>query len=170
VREVISVGFRMIDDGPTLLDNLIGVALVDLGGDALERLFRATGRGRDAESLAWARSAARQAAERVVAGEARWTAEAGLRAMPAFVLDSTQARGLRWDFLGWTAVFSPCANIRSVAFGPGEEYSRWLESARKGLVRRPSDDALLTLTLRGPFGNGRCLPLWGGLRTIGQMR
>jgi hypothetical protein len=170
IREVISAGFRLLDDGPTLLDNLIGVALVDMGGDALARFFRATGRGRDAESLDWARSASRRAADRMVAGEAGWSAEAGLRAMPAVVLDSAQARGLRWEFLSWTAVFAPCANIRSVAFGPGEDYSRWLEAARNGLVRRPSDEALLTLTLKGPFGSGRCLPLWGGLRTIGQMR
>jgi hypothetical protein len=170
IREVISVGFRLLDDGPTLLDNLVGVALVDMGGEGLERFFRATGRSRDAESLDWARSASRRAADRMVAGEAGWSVEAGLRAMPAVVLDSSQARGLRWELLSWTAVFAPCANIRSVAFGPGEDYARWLASARNGLVRRSSDEALLTLTLKGPFGNGRCLPLWGGLRTIGQMR
>jgi hypothetical protein len=170
IREVISVGFRLLDDGPTLLDNLIGTALVDMGAEGLERFFRATGRGRDAESLDWARNASRRSADRMVAGEAGWSAEAGLRAMPAVVLDSTQARGLRWEFLAWTAVFAPCANLRSVAFGPGEDYSRWLAAARNGLVHRPSDEALLTLTLKGPFGNGRCLPLWGGLRTIGQMR
>lgn len=170
IREVISVGFRMLDDGPTLIDNLIGMALVDLGADGLERFFRATGRSREGESLAWARSASREAAGRVAAGEARWSTEAGLRAMPGIVLDSAQARGLRWEFLGWTAVFAPCANLRSVAFGPGPDYQEWLDRAREGLVRHPSDEALLELSLKGPFGNGRCLPLWGGLRTIGQMR
>ncbi len=170
IREVISLGFRMLNDGPTLIDNLVGMALVDLGGDAMQGFYRATGRSRDAETLDWVRTASRRAAERAVAGEARWSVGAGLRARPWIVLDSTQARGLRWDYLGWTAVFAPCANIRSVAFGPGEEYQTWLEAARKGLVRRPSDEALLDLTIRGPFGDGRCLPLWGGLRTIGQMR
>jgi len=170
IREVISVGFRLLDDGPTLIDNLMGMALVDLGGDALQGFYRATGKAHDASDLDWVRTASRQAAERAVAGEARWTAGAGLRALPRIVLDSTQARGLRWDFLAWTAVFAPCANIRSIAFGPGPDYQEWLESARKGLVRRPSDEALLDLTLKGPTGSGRCLPLWGGLRTIGQMR
>ena len=170
VREVISVGFRLIDDGPTLMDNLIGAVLVGMGGDALEDFYKSTGRTREAETLEWVRAEARKAAERAVSGEARWTAEAGFRALPGIVLDSTQARGLRWEFFGWTSVFAPCANIKALAFGPGEDYDQWLESARAGLVRRPSDEALLDLMLRGPFGTGRCLSLWGGLRTMGQMR
>jgi hypothetical protein len=170
VREVISVGFRLIDDGPTLIDNLIGAVLVGMGGDALEAFYTSTGRSHDAETLRWVRTEARLAAGRAVAGEARWTAEAGLRAMPEIVMDSTQARGLRWEFFGWTSVFAPCANIKTLAFGPGEDYHEWLYSARQGLVRRPSDQALLELMLKGPFGTGRCLGLWGGLRTMGQMR
>ncbi len=170
IREVISVGFRLMDDGPSLMDNLVGVALVDMGGNALEGFFRSTGRTRDAETLDWVRTASRKAAERALMGEARGSTGAGLQAMPRIVLDSTQAQGLRWEFFGWTSVFAPCASIRTVAFGPGEDYQEWLESARKGLVRRPSDEALLELTLKGPYGTGRCLPLWGGLRTIGMMR
>lgn len=170
IREVISVGFRLVDDGPALVDNLVGMALVDLGGDALQGLYRATGKSRDAVDLDWVRTSTRRAAERAVAGEPRWTAGAGLRAMPRIVLDSTQAKGLRWEYFGWTVVFAPCASIRAVAFGPGEDYSAWLQSARQSLVRWPSDEALLDLAVRGPLGNGRCLPLWGGLRTVGQMR
>ncbi len=171
IREVISVGFLLMDDGPTLIDNLIGTALVGLGGDALQAFYRATGRSRDAETLDWVRDETRQVAERVAAGqEEGMSAEASLRAMPQTVLDSTQATGLRWEFFGWTSVFAPCASIKTLAFGPGADYARWLDSARKTLVRRPSDEAMLELMQRGPFGTGTCLPLWGGLRTVAEMR
>jgi len=170
VREVISVGFRLLDDGPSLIDNLIGVSLIDLGGDVLGRLERATGRSRDADALAWAWRASREAAERTAAGGPRLERGDALRTMPRFVLDTTQARGIRWDVFGWTAVFAPCSNMRSAAFGPGEDYAEWLASARKALVRHPGDEALLELALKGPFGSGGCMPLWGGLRTVGQMR
>ena len=171
IREVISVGFRLLDDGPTLIDNLIGAVLAGMGGDALEAFYRSTGRSADAEALAWVRTEARGAAEYAVAGgRAAFGVEASLRTMPRLVLDSTQAKGLRFEFFGWTSVFAPCANIKALAFGPGVDYAEWLESARAGLVRRPSDEALLELMLKGPFGTGRCVGLWGGLRTIGQMR
>ncbi len=171
IREVISVGFLLMDGGPTLVDNLVGSALINLGGDALQELHRATGRRTEAETLAWVRAEARQAAERAVAGqEEGMSAEAGLRAIPQTVLDSTQATGLRWEFMGWTAVFAPCASIKTLAFGPGADYARWLDAARKSLVRRPSDEALLALVQRGPFGTGGCLPLLGGLRVMQEMR
>lgn len=171
IREVISVGFRLIDDGPTLLDNLMGAVLVGMGGDALQQFDRATGRRGDAETLAWVRAEAGKAAARVAAGsKAAISAEAALRTMPQTVLDSTQARGLRWEFFGLVSAFAPCASMKTLAFGPGEDYTQWLAAARQGLVRRPSDEALLQLMRRGPFGNGACLPVLGGLRIVREMR
>ena len=38
IREVISAGFLLVDEGPTLIDNLVGVAVANIGGDALEGL------------------------------------------------------------------------------------------------------------------------------------
>lgn len=171
IREVISVGFVLMDDAPTLIDNMIGTALVALGGDALQGLYRATGRSRDAETLEWVREETRVAAERAAwSGEAGLSVEAGLRAMPRMVLDATQALGLRWELFGWTAVFAPCASMKTLAFGPGADYAQWLDSARTTLVRRPSDEALLELMQRGPFGTGRCLPILGSVRMVRAVR
>ena len=170
IREVISTGFLLIDHGPTLLETLIGAMLVETGGDALEALYRATNRPREAETLAWVREAVRRGGERVAGRGMPMGHDALLRAMPAMALDTSLAAGMRWEFFGMVAAFAPCANLRSIAFGPGADYQSWLASARERLVRRPSDEALFGLMERGLFGAGRCLPLLGSLRMAGQMR
>jgi len=42
LREIVSVGFLLVDDGPMLVDNLVGLELVRTGGEALVALFGAT--------------------------------------------------------------------------------------------------------------------------------
>ncbi|MBI2402141.1 MAG: hypothetical protein HYV20_05300 [Gemmatimonadetes bacterium] len=164
IREVISTGLVLIDHGPTLIETLIGAVLVGTGGDALEALYRATRRTPEAETLAWVRGEVRRGAERVAGRETR------LRAMPTMVLDTSLAAGMRWELFGIVAAFAPCANLRSIAFGPGADYENWLASARERLVRRPNDEALFALMQRGLFGAGRCIPLLGSVRIAGQMR
>ena len=51
LHELISAGFLLVDEGPTLVDNLMGIALVNMGGDALEELHRKTGREQEAERI-----------------------------------------------------------------------------------------------------------------------
>lgn len=163
VREVISLGFVLMDQGPTLMDNMIGATLVGNGGDALERLFHATGRGRDAEQLAWVRAAVKRATERTAQGAAAGIEEA-LSAMPGIVMDTTMALGLRWEFLTQVATFASCINLHRMIFGAKEDYAQWLEEARRSLVRRPSDEEMFRFMARGFFGSEGCLPLLGALR------
>ena len=59
LRELISSGFLLMDQGPTLIDNLMGVVLVNMGGDALEVFFVRTGRTADAQARSWSREAPR---------------------------------------------------------------------------------------------------------------
>ena len=87
LRELISTGFLLIDEGPTLLDNLMGVVLADLGGDALEAFYRRTGQSVLAEELAWARNSALGAARKARAGLIPEDIHALLQGIPDLVGD-----------------------------------------------------------------------------------
>lgn len=150
IREVISVGLRLVDEAPWLIDNLVGTVLVKDGGRALEELYRVTNRGAEADGLELVRNVVLEVRERSGAGVGFGLQEAA-RVIPEIVLDSTWVRGLRWEFLLSTSTFSPCMNLRGVLLGPSEEYQQWTERARESLVRRPSEEALFDLLSRGWF-------------------
>jgi hypothetical protein len=161
VREVIAVGFVLIDDGPSLIDNMLGAAVVSAGGDALEALYRATGRAREADALASVRSEVRRAAERTAAFGGSGGIEAGLHVMSRVVVDTATAPGFRWDYFGIVTTMAPCVSLQRLVFGPGESYRQWVAEARAVLVHNAGEEQLFALHQRGPFGAGRCLPpLW----------
>ncbi|NIM51707.1 MAG: hypothetical protein GTN62_12545 [Gemmatimonadales bacterium] len=149
VREVISLGFVLIDGGTTIIDNMTGARIVSTGGEALENLYRATGRHAEAEQLLWLRAGMKDVVERAVLPGAGLDLEGALKAMPEVVVDETVARGIRWEFLLMFASIAPCLDPYKVVFGPGEEYGAWLESARAALVRRPSDEQYFEFLQRG---------------------
>ncbi len=152
IREVLTTGFLLIDEGPTLIDNLIGTVMVRRAGTALEGLYRASGRTSDAAALAWVLESVKHVE---TLSDIRGVSDNFgdlLRAFPRIALDTTAVRGLRWEaFLGANA-FARCFNLYDVVFGPGEDYDRWLDEARASLVRRPSDEALFDFFQYGWFG------------------
>jgi len=148
LSDVIAVGFLMGDHGPTLLDNMIGFALVESGGRALEDLYAASGQDAKRVELRRSREAAERAATRVPASVTRST-EGWVRSLPAMVLDTTVARGLRWEyFLGVTSL-SPCLNLHRMVFGPDDDYTVFLDRAHEALVRFPSEEGLFALARDG---------------------
>ena len=163
VREVISVGFVLIDDGTTLIDNLIGANLVNVGAEALEKLYRATGRTAEAEDLRGLRNRTRDLVERAVFPGTKPDLESALRAMPQIVLDETVVMGIRWEFFMLFNTLAPCLNLQKVVFGPGESYEQWLENARQTLVRRESDEELFRFLRRSDLAvRARTAPGWFG--------
>ena len=60
-----------IDEGPTLIDNLMGVVLANMGGDALASFYRRSGRAAEAQALEWSRDGAKEAAGKARAGLVR---------------------------------------------------------------------------------------------------
>jgi hypothetical protein len=168
VREVISMGFVLMDQGPTLIDNMIGATLIGNGADALERLFHATGRGHDADELAFVRATVKKATDRTAQGAAAGIEEA-LSAMPRIVVDTTMAMGLRWEFLTQVATFASCINLHRMIFGAKEDYAQWLDQARRSLVRRPSDEEMFRFMARGFFGSEGCLPMLGAFRSMNAL-
>ena len=151
IREVLSLGFLLADDGPTLIDNLIGFALVNMGGRALDSFYETTGRASDLAALRQARGAALRAAQVLTQGRAE-TLEGTLAELPQIASSPVTLRGLRWESFTLTNTIAPCINLNRVVFGPDMYYAQWVEDVRESLVRWPSEEALFDLALDGYFG------------------
>lgn len=150
--EVLAVGFLLVDDGPTLIDNLVGYAIVESGGAALEQYYRQAGRAGDAAQLSRLRQVAERAALMTRTGETVGQ-EAWVRSLPDLVLDSALARGVRWEYFINLATLGPCLNVNRMVFGTGEAYEAFVQSARESLVRWPSEEPLFELARRGWVGS-----------------
>ncbi len=159
LRETISFGFRLVDDGNTLFDALIGMVTVGLGQNGLVRFYSLTDRPEGAVLRARRDSVVALEDElRAARGEININDVAGLRRdMLAILQDTTRLRSQRWEMLV-NLSFVPCSNVRELLFGPGEDLAAAFAQARRDLVRFESEDMLLDLMLdtpaRGlPFGD-----------------
>lgn len=150
IREVLSVGLLMVDESPSILDNLVGLALVELAGEALVSLYRNTGHP-DADALPWALAAAERSAARARRPAVEDVA-ARLRAMPQSALDTMLVRGVRWEYVGLLTTVAPCINLRRVVFGPDADYRSWLERVESRLVRYPAEAELFGVARGGLLG------------------
>ncbi len=151
LREVISVGLLLGDDGPTLIDNLIGYAIAKTGGEALASFYEANGRTDEAEDLLWARESVERAAALTRLAVPGSPLDA-LGRMPEIVTDTTFIRGLRWEFFIIVNSVAPCVNLNRIVFGPDPAYQAWLDEAHASLVRFPSEEKLFGLFRQGYFG------------------
>lgn len=151
LSEVISVGFLLGDQGTTLIDNLVGYALIEVGGDALGDLYRATGQTEAAAELSRLSQVAERSA-RLVRVDRSQGAEAWVQSLPALVLDTTLVRGLRWEYFINVATMAPCLNMHRMVFGADESYRTFVEQARESLVRWPSDDDVFEIAQYGWVG------------------
>jgi hypothetical protein len=149
VREVISWGFLLIDEGPTLIDNLMGVVIANMGGDALEGLYASTGRVEEARQLRWARESATSAARISRVGLAGRDIHALLLGIPDLVENEDALRGLRWEYLATFNMLAPCMNLHKMVFGEDEEYLEWIHRSRTSLVRYQGDASLFNIAGSG---------------------
>jgi len=154
LRELVSTGFLLIDQGPTLLDNLIGVELTRVGADGLEGFYRRTGRPELAESLSWAREGALAAARKSRAGLIPEDARALLQGVPELVENENALRGLRWEYFATFNMLGPCINLHKMVFGPDETYEEWRRRAERTIVRVPGEAELFDLAESGVLGSG----------------
>lgn len=151
LREIISVGFLLGDQGPTLLDNIVGYSLIEDGGAALTDFFRATGRAADAAMLSRLVQVAERAGELARLEYARGP-EAYVRSLPGMIMDTTLMRGLRWEYFISLSTMAPCLNMHRIVFGADEAYSDFVDGARVSLVRWPQEEAVFELARRGWVG------------------
>jgi len=154
LREIISTGFLLIDQGPTLLDNLIGVELTRMGGDALEAYYRRTGRTEQADALEWAREGALAAARKARAGLIPEDVRALLQGVPDLVENEEALRGLRWEYFATFNMLAPCINLHKMVFGPDESQDDWRRRAERSIVRVPGEQDLFDLAESGVLGTG----------------
>jgi hypothetical protein len=145
IREVISAGFLLVDNGPTLIDNLIGVVIANIGGDALEGLYELQGRTGDLETLQWSREVGVNAARAARTGVPDSDIHTTLRGIPEVVTNPDALRGLRWEYFATFNILAPCINLHKMVFGPDETYEDWLDDARESLVRVPGEAPLFDL-------------------------
>jgi len=146
---MISAGFLLVDHGPTLIDNLMGVVIVGLGGDALEGLYEVRGRTEDLSMLRWARESAAAAAHASRLGVNEDDIHTVLKGIPNIVEDETALRGLRWEYLATFNMLAPCINLHKMVFGPDETYDEWLLRSKAALVRFPGEAPLFELASSG---------------------
>jgi hypothetical protein len=164
VREVISTGFVMMEHGTTLIETLVGAAIVRFGCESLEQLYRMTGRRAEAESLAWMLANVQDLARAMRWSESRGEGE--LRRIAEIVGDSAAPAGVRWELFGTVNAFAPCASLHRIVYGWGPDYADWVVRARASLVRHAGDEQLFQVYLRG-FLRGGCFP---GRQFIGMFR
>lgn len=152
LRELVSVGFLLADQGPTLMDNLVGHSMIREGGLALEQLYRVTNRPLLAEEIQEAKASAKRTAARIRLARPA-SSEALARMLPELVLDPGTVRGLAWESFALMATTAPCMNLNRVVFGPGDDYRAFVSRAREALVRWPSEAGMFELAARGFLGS-----------------
>jgi hypothetical protein len=176
IREVISSGFLLIDEGPTLIDNLMGVVIANMGGDALEGLYVSTGRTTELRQIQWARESAASAAHISRVGLAGEDIRALLLGIPDLVENEDALRGLRWEYLATFNMLAPCINLQKMVFGSDESYMDWIERSRRSLVRYPGEVSLFNIAGSGEVaraaarGQGGLLAQFVSLTMGGQAR
>ena len=163
LTELISTGFLLMDQGPTLIDNLMGVVLANMGADALEAYYVRTRREADAQALRWAREGAADAVRKARAGLVAEDIHSLLQGIPDLVEQEDALRGLRWEYFATFNTLAPCINVHKMVFGPDETYDEWRLSVRDKLVRVRGEVELFALAEGNAFGRGGARDLQGFL-------
>lgn len=156
LAEVLAVGFLLVDDGPTLIDNLVGYAIVEAGGAALGHYFREAGRVGESAQLSRLRQVADRSAMMMNTTETRGR-DAWVRSLPDLVLDTSLVRGVRWEYFINLATMAPCLNVSRMVFGADQGFDAFVDSAHVALVRWPSEEPLFELARRGWVGSAEPL-------------
>jgi len=156
VREVISLGFLMMEQSPLLIGNLIGAVMVGTGADAMRHVLRRAGHTERLAVLDEAAIVSEAAVQAMAAGRSDSDSpQAFLEHVRAVASDEDTVRGLRWEFVHLIAVVTPCLNMRNIVFGSGQEYDAWLRGVRSSLVRYDADATLFDLAAQGLAPEGR---------------
>jgi hypothetical protein len=147
MRETISLGLQMVDYSPTLIDGLIGRMIAFRGANGLRNLYVAMDRDAEARLLTEKINASELLTENTVgaAPDVRTT----LATLPGIIADPKASRVQQWESLAAFSTFAPCLNLHRAVFANDPAYDEWLSSARKRLVRYPSDNAMFELVQKG---------------------
>lgn len=123
LRSVIAFGFAMSDNSTTVIEQLIGVVIVGIGRDGLERFYTIRNDPRGAQLAARVDSLTKQS-------------EAG------GTLPSIRSMGFEGAIV---PAFAPCTNVKELVFGRSDENQALLDSLRGAVARYPSEQAIFDM-------------------------
>lgn len=146
LRSILSVGFALIDDGPMVVDRVIGNEVVGIGRDALRRFFTMTNDPRaNSPAVAKPVSATSQRAP----SDAEPSVDEMRKTLIARSMDPARSRAERFETLNMLSA-SSCTNVPELLFGRRPDVTAAFQHARQSLARYPSEQALLDLLSRQP--------------------
>ena len=144
LRSVLSFGFAMIDNGTSVIDQLIGNVIVGVGRDALQRFYVIQ---HDARAAAPALQPWNNKALAQTKAADPPSLDAVRRQLIARSADPTATFGERFEALRQLSG-SSCTNVREMMFGTGSDVNDAFRHARVKLARYPSEQALVDLIRR----------------------
>jgi hypothetical protein len=147
LRETISAGFRLAEDDPMLIGQLIGIVVVGIGHNALHEARQLDGRPEGEE---WTARMTIVAANEFMTPTMSAPAAANVdaRVIRKRIIEGATSkshlRGIR--VANYRAlVLAPCTNVHELISGPDEDVRVALEDARRQLVGLPSDSVFLDM-------------------------
>lgn len=146
LRSVVSFGFTLVDNGSSLIDELIGTVIVGIGRDGLQRFYVITG---DPRASLPALMPPQRVDGKPVPAITRVGADDMRRRLIALSKDPKTRPGERYEALHMLSA-SACTNVRELMFGRRSEVTDALHAASTGLARYPSERALVELIGREP--------------------
>ena len=137
LREVVSAGLLLIDDGETLIEALIGTVMSRVGMEGLAELYERTWRQPEADDLRERLDAYHKRDRRAKAlpGSRAGAVESAVAEFREALADPDAPRGLRWEALHALGMVQECGDPRAVLFGPSIETVELFDRARSDLVR-----------------------------------
>ncbi len=156
LRETISFGFALIDFGPSLTEVMIGTFMVDIGREALEHFYDATGRPEASILSARYDSVTATGLEDLTPSpDAAFGDRASVREeLLRIATDTSLVMGFRTEGLVLLSL-APCSNARELLFGPDSDIQDAYEKAEREFVRFDSDRELMQILRPSP-------KLWAG--------
>ena len=144
LRSIVSFGFAEIDNGATLLDQLIGSVNVEIGRDGLQRFYSITGDPRAGTAIL-ARPPLEFPSQAVIG---RTAADLSLKELRQGLIAKSANPALhsaeRFESL-YLLSASSCTNVRELLFGTRTDVSDAFRAARRDLARYPSERAMVDL-------------------------
>ena len=136
LRSVISFGYAMVDNGHTVMDELVGNVIAAIGRDALVRFYVITKDPRATlPALARPGKIAGGRGSRLPLDEMR-------RFLIAETANTNEHLGMRFEALRLLSAAS-CTNVKELMFGNNSDVTSAIEGASTNLARYPSERALV---------------------------
>ena len=145
LRAITSFGFAIVDNGTSLIDQLVGAVIVGIGRDALQRFYDIT-----KDPRAMALKTVTDSAKASTVAEVTFNPDSGdsdRKTLIAIVHDEHMPRGLRFEMLNQLAMM-PCTNVRELMLGPRNDVGETFSWARANLARYPAEVAQVDLSSR----------------------